>query len=73
VSGISTHAVYRFTPSILKDDSNPYLPVYHRDKGTGYLWSVVAIQRLTGCATILMGNYYRIDHVFILYGILAVT
>ncbi|MDR0936833.1 MAG: amino acid ABC transporter permease [Oscillospiraceae bacterium] len=42
-------------------------------KDTSFLWSVVAIQELTGKATILMGRYYRIDHVFILYGILAAT
>jgi putative glutamine transport system permease protein len=42
-------------------------------KDTSFLWAVVAIQELTGRATILMGRYYRIDQVFILYGIVAVT
>ena len=42
-------------------------------KDTSFLWSVVAIQEMTGRATILMGRYYRIDQVFILYGLLAVT
>jgi len=42
-------------------------------KDTSFLWAIVAIEELTGRATILMGQYYRIDQVFILYGLLAVT
>ncbi|MDR0905884.1 MAG: amino acid ABC transporter permease [Oscillospiraceae bacterium] len=42
-------------------------------KDTSFLWSVVAIQELTGKATILMGRYYRVNQVFILYGIVALT
>jgi putative glutamine transport system permease protein len=41
-------------------------------KDTSLLWSVVAIQELTGKVTILMGRYYQVDQVFILYAILAV-
>jgi len=40
-------------------------------KDTSLLWSVVAIQELTGKVTILMGRYYRVDQVFVLYAILA--
>lgn len=40
-------------------------------KDTSFLWSVVAIQELTGKVTILMGRHYKVDQVFILYGILA--
>lgn len=40
-------------------------------KDSSFLWSVVAIQELTGKTTILMGRYFRIDQIFILYGILA--
>ncbi|MDR2671043.1 MAG: amino acid ABC transporter permease [Oscillospiraceae bacterium] len=42
-------------------------------KDTSFLWSVVAIQELTGSATILMGRYYQIDQVLILYGLLALV
>jgi putative glutamine transport system permease protein len=42
-------------------------------KDTSFLWAVIAIPELTGRATILMGRYYRVDQVFILYGIVAVT
>jgi putative glutamine transport system permease protein len=42
-------------------------------KDTSFLWAIVAIQEMTGRATILMGRYYRIDQVFILYGIVALT
>ena len=42
-------------------------------KDTSFLWSVVAIQELTGKVTILMGRYYKVDQVFILYGILALV
>ena len=42
-------------------------------KDTSFLWSVVAIQELTGKATILMGRYYRADQVFILFGALALV
>jgi len=40
-------------------------------KDTSFLWSVVAIQELTGKVTILMGRYYKVGQVFLLYGILA--
>lgn len=40
-------------------------------KDTSFLWSVVAIQEMTGKVTILMGRHYQVDQVFILYGILA--
>lgn len=40
-------------------------------KDTCFLWSVVAIQELTGKVTILMGRYYQIDQIFVLYGLLA--
>jgi putative glutamine transport system permease protein len=42
-------------------------------KDTSLLWSVVAIQELTGKVTILMGKYYKVDQVFILYAILALV
>ncbi len=42
-------------------------------KDTCFLWSVVAIQEFTGQVTILMGRYYRVDQIFMLYGILALV
>ncbi|SMC89017.1 amino acid ABC transporter permease [Papillibacter cinnamivorans] len=42
-------------------------------KDTSFLWSVIAIQEITGKVTILMGRYYKVNQVFILYGILALT
>jgi putative glutamine transport system permease protein len=42
-------------------------------KDTSFLWAVIAIPELTGSATILMGRYYSVEHVFILYGIVALT
>lgn len=40
-------------------------------KDTSFLWSVIAIQELTGKVTILMGRYYQVTQVFTLYLILA--
>jgi putative glutamine transport system permease protein len=40
-------------------------------KDTSFLWSVVAIQELTGKVTILMGRYYQVSQVFVLYLVLA--
>lgn len=40
-------------------------------KDTSLLWSVVAIPELTGKASILMGRYYQIAQVFVLYALLA--
>jgi putative glutamine transport system permease protein len=42
-------------------------------KDTCFLWSVVALQELTGKVTILMGRYYQVNQVFMLYGILAMV
>jgi putative glutamine transport system permease protein len=42
-------------------------------KDTSFLWSVVAIQELTGKVTILMGRFYKANEVFILYGLLALV
>ncbi|NLZ93686.1 MAG: amino acid ABC transporter permease [Firmicutes bacterium] len=42
-------------------------------KDTSFLWSVVAIQELTGKVTILMGRYYQVSQVFVLYLILALV
>ncbi len=42
-------------------------------KDTCFLWSVVAIQEFTGQVTIIMGRYYRVDQVFILYGLMALV
>lgn len=42
-------------------------------KDTCFLWSVVAIQEFTGQVTILMGRYYRVDQIFMLYGVLALV
>ena len=41
-------------------------------KDTSLLYSVIAIQDLTGKALILMGRYYGLDQVFVLYAFLAV-
>lgn len=41
-------------------------------KDTSLLYSVIAIQDLTGKAQILMGRYYGLDQVFVLYAFLAV-
>ena len=40
-------------------------------KDTSFLWSVIAIQELTGKVTILMGRYFQVGQVFTLYLILA--
>ena len=40
-------------------------------KDTSFLWSVIAIQELTGKVTILMGRYYQVKQVFMLYAMLA--
>jgi len=40
-------------------------------KDTCFLWSIVAIQEFTGQVTILMGRYYQVDQIFMLYGTLA--
>ncbi len=40
-------------------------------KDTSLLYSVIAIQDLTGKAQILMGRYYDLGQVFVLYGLLA--
>lgn len=42
-------------------------------KDTCFLWSIVAIQEFTGQVTILMGRYYQVDQIFMLYGILALV
>lgn len=42
-------------------------------KDTSLLYSVIAIQDLTGKATILMGRYYNVIQVFILYATLALV
>ncbi|HZK25307.1 MAG TPA: amino acid ABC transporter permease [Oscillospiraceae bacterium] len=42
-------------------------------KDTSFLWSVIAIQELTGKVTILMGRYYKVSQVFALYLILALV
>ncbi|MCR3922822.1 MAG: amino acid ABC transporter permease [Firmicutes bacterium] len=42
-------------------------------KDTSFLWSVIAIQELTGKTTILMGRYYKVGQVFLLYALLALT
>ena len=36
-------------------------------KDTSFLWSVIAIQELTGKVTILMGRYFQVGQVFTLY------
>lgn len=41
-------------------------------KDTSLLYSVIAIQDLTGKAQILMGRYYALSQVFVLYALLAV-
>lgn len=41
-------------------------------KDTSLLYSVIAIQDLTGKAQILMGRYYDLSQVFVLYALLAV-
>lgn len=40
-------------------------------KDTCFLWSVVAIQEFTGQVTILMGRYYDVQQIFVLYALLA--
>ena len=40
-------------------------------KDTSFLWSVIAIQELTGKVTILMGRYFQVGQVFTLYLILT--
>ena len=42
-------------------------------KDTSLLWSVAAIQELTGNTTILMNKYHGIFQIFTLYGLLMVT
>ncbi len=42
-------------------------------KDTSYLWSVVALQELTGKSMILMGRYYSVSQVFTLFGLLALV
>ncbi|WP_071131204.1 amino acid ABC transporter permease [Enterococcus timonensis] len=42
-------------------------------KDTSLLYSVIAIQDFTGKAQILMGRYYALQQVFILYALLAVV
>jgi len=40
-------------------------------KDTSLLWSVVAIQELTGKITILVGKFSRVEQFFLLYGIMT--
>lgn len=42
-------------------------------KDTCFLWSIVAIQEFTGQVTILMGRYYEVSQIFMLYGALALV
>jgi putative glutamine transport system permease protein len=42
-------------------------------KDTSLLWSVAAIQELTGNVTILMNKYHDVAQIFILYGVLMVV